>query len=407
MSLLNKLSDPKVWEDFYNYKLEHSPEGKLRDLRSFIDEKRYLIVCENISEAKPFPLPEKAEVGKLSSEKKRTVYTYPQDENMLLKLLTYLLLRKYDSVFSNNLYSFRPGRGAKDAIAFLRRRPKIKEMFSYKTDIHNYFNSVPVEKIIPMLEKILGDDKDLFDFLSSLLSEERVISKGECIKEEKGIMAGTPLACFYANIYLMEMDDYFYKKNIPYARYSDDIILFAEDREKLDEYISFLRTFTENKGLTINPDKEDIRAPGEPWIFLGFKYEKGITDISPASLTKLKKKMRRKARALQRWRKRNNLTPDKAARAFIRIFNSKLFENSAHNELTWAYWFFPVINTSESLHEIDLYAQDCIRWLLTDTRTKARFNARYDDIKQLGYRSLVHEYYSFSQEEKENESIDN
>ena len=142
-------------------------------------------------------------------------------------------------------------------------------------------------------------------------------------------------------------------------------------------------------------------APGEGWIYLGFRYHEGVTDLAPASLTKMKQKMRRKTRALERWRARNGLEREKAAAAFIRVFNRKLFENPADNELTWAYWFFPALTTDESLRQIDAYAQDCIRFLLTGTRTKARYNARYGDLKKLGYRSLVHEYHAFRENKDE------
>ena len=90
------------------------------------------------------------------------------------------------------------------------------------------------------------------------------------------------------------------------------------------------------------------------------------------------------------------LLGEKAAAAFIRVFNRKLFEQPEDQDhmLSWSLWYFPVINTVESLREIDRYAQDCLRFLISGRRTKARYNVRYDDLKQLGYRSLVHEYYS-------------
>ena len=47
------------------------------------------------------------------------------------------------------------------------------------------------------------------------------------------------------------------------------------------------------------------------------------------------------------------------------------------------------------LFRSDLYAQDCLRYLLSGKRTKARFNVRYEDLKALGYRSLVNAYYDF------------
>ena len=82
-----------------------------------------------------------------------------------------------------------------------------------------------------------------------------------------------------------------------------------------------------------------------------------------------------------------------AAKAFIRAFNRKLLEAPSDNELSWSRWFFPVISTDASLHEIYLYSQDCVRYLLTGSHTKSRFNARYEDLKALGYRNLVHEFH--------------
>jgi len=52
-----------------------------------------------------------------------------------------------------------------------------------------------------------------------------------------------------------------------------------------------------------------------------------------------------------------------------------------------------VINTDKSLREIDHYAAECARYILSGTRTKARFNVRYEDLKKLGYQSLVHAYH--------------
>ena len=378
-----------------------------------------------------FPLPSKAVISKQSSQKKRTVYTYPAPENTVLKLLTWLLLRKYDGLFSDNLYSFRPGITAKDAVRRLRRTKDIGRMYSYKADISNYFNSVPVEKLLPMLSEALADDAVLLNFLSGLLTEPRVLDmgrgianshnqdggnlcmtgsgrphisdsdrshapdSGRIIIEQKGIMAGTPLSAFYANLYLKELDRSFAERGIPYARYSDDIILFARTAEERDAYAAEVGRFLAERGLSMNPDKEVFGAPEDGFTFLGFEFREGYIDIAPVSVTKLKKKMRRKARALDRWHRRKGLSGEKAAAAFLRVFNRKLFAAEGDNELSWNRWFFPVITRADRLHEIDLYAQDCIRFLTAGTRTKARFDVRYQDLKRLGYRSLVHEWYAY------------
>ena len=169
MSLLDQLSLPEVWERFYEYKTSLVSAGSAETrLRRFIDDAEYLPVCRKIREGAPLPLPKKAVISKLSSSKKRTVYICPEPENTVLKLLTWLLLRRYDSLFSDGLYSFRPGRSAKDAIRHLRSVSGIREMYSYKADISNYFNSIPIPRFLPVLKETLSDDPELYLFLSSL-----------------------------------------------------------------------------------------------------------------------------------------------------------------------------------------------------------------------------------------------
>ncbi|MCR5429155.1 MAG: reverse transcriptase/maturase family protein, partial [Lachnospiraceae bacterium] len=362
-----------------------------------IDEERYEPVCEGILAGRPFPLPRKSVIAKMGSDKKRVVYTYPAAENTVLKLLTWLILRKYDGIFSDNLYSFRPGRTAKDAVRRLLRdrrtvplsRPKSA---AYKVDIHDYFNSVPAERLVSMLERVLADDGRLCDFLEKLLLEPNVLDRGRVVDERKGIMAGTPLSSFYANLYLAELDRHFAEAGVLYARYSDDIIVFADRGSDVSVHADYIKAFLTEQGLTVNPAKECFYAPGEGFTFLGFYCGEKV-DIAPATLKKLKQKMRRKRDALARWAKRNEVEGEKAAKAFIRIFNRKLLEAPQDNELSWSSWFFPVIGTTDSLHEIDLYAQDCLRYLISGRHTKKRFDVRYEDLKALGYRSLVNAYY--------------
>lgn len=218
MSLLEKLAQPECWERFYDYRASRiCSEQSKTELRQFIDRRGYIPVYEAIVSGERFPLAEKKVISKLESEKKRIVYTYPFAENMVLKLLTYLLLRKYDGFFGKGLYSFRPNRTAKDAVCRLTCTAGIGEMYSYKADISNYFNSVPLGLFLPVLEEAVGEDRELYAFLSSLLTEPEVIFRGERIKEEKGIMAGTPLSAFYANLYLRQLDLHFEERGIPYA----------------------------------------------------------------------------------------------------------------------------------------------------------------------------------------------
>jgi hypothetical protein len=393
--MLDRLNSPQVWRDFLEYRRSggHMSAAQERALAAFIEAEAYRPVVERIRRGETFAPPKKSAISKKHSAKKRIVYTYAEDENWVLKLLTHLLQGQYDHLFADNLYSFRQGTGVRDAIRRLTGAPDIRRMWSYKVDISNYFNSVPVDRVRTLLGNTLADEPETARFLESLLMNPLVEDNGAWVPEEKGIMAGTPISTFLANLYLAHMDHYFADAGVLYARYSDDIIVFAPAEEVLVQYIAKIRGFLSEAGLSVNSGKEERRAPGEMWTYLGVCFRDGVVDVAPVSVEKLKAKMRRKARALVRWQARKELDGVQAAKAFVRVFNRKLFENDAEHELTWVRWYFPLINTADSLKIIDAYSQQCIRFLATGRHTKAAYNFRYADMKALGYRSLVHEYY--------------
>ena len=395
MSLLDLIEDKKIWDRYLSCKKDSIiSDNDLKELEDFVRQESYKKVAEEIRDGR-FPKAHKKIISKMSTQKKRTVYVYPREETITLKLLTYLLIRKYDPIFAGNLYSFRPNSTAKEAIARIRKTPDIDSYCVYKADISNYFNSVDISKFLPVLKDVLRDDIRLYSFCEMLLTEDKVYYGDEVVSEVKGIMAGIPLSSFFANIFLMDMDKHFEKEGITYARYSDDIIVFAKTEDELQRHIEYIKDILKSKGLTVNSCKEEYTLSYKKWTFLGISYEKGTTDIAPSSVKKIKGKMRRKARSLRRWAARNKVDTRKAAKAFIRIFNRKLLETSDDRDLTWSYWYFPVINTDASLKDIDHYAQQCIRFLISGKHTKSSFNVRYDELKELGYRSLVNEYHKF------------
>ncbi len=393
--MLKALADPARWLEYQEYKRSSGHLSRQDDaaLEDFIQARGYLPVVEEIWKGNAFSPPQKREISKLHSTKKRVVYTYREPENWVLKLLTFLLQRKYDRLFCPNLYSFRKGRGVRDAVKLLTGHPDIQKMWAYKVDISNYFNSIPIGKLLPLLRETLSEEAEVYRFLETLLCNPWVDANGEWIREEKGIMAGTPISTFLADLYLNAMDWHFYREEVLYARYSDDIILFAPSREALETQVNSVQGFLAQAGLSVNPQKEEWTAPGQLWTYLGISYCDGVIDVAPASVDKLKGKMHRKARALSRWAARKNATGSQAAGAFIRRFNKKLFENTDEHDLTWSLWYFPLINTDRSLRVIDQYCQSCIRSLATGKHNKSAYNFRYEQMKALGYLSLVNQYY--------------
>lgn len=393
-SIIDRLSEQQTWEEFLTYRLLKGRFNwyEFDEADTYVSEAQYRDVVGILQRGEPLSVPTRHLVNKMGSGKKRVVYSFPPEEMIVMKAMAFLLYR-YDSQLAPNCYSFRRGLTAHDAIHHLVRSIDNRPMWAYKLDIHNYFNSISVPLLLPILREVLADDLPLYTFFERLLTDGRALSNGDIVREERGVMAGTPTSPFLANVYLREVDRHFADAGVLYARYSDDIILFAPDRATLDRHISELNAFLVKYRLEVNPDKVRIYQPDEAFDFLGFKCKGSNIDIADATRQKMKDKIRRKARSLQRWRSKKGVDGEKAMKALVRHFNKKFFEGDDPSALTWARWFFPVINQVEGLKEIDRYLQSNLRYVATGKHNKANYRIRYGLLKELGYRSLVHEFY--------------
>lgn len=409
MSILDLLSDKAVWQSFLSEKTakKRLTKAEQNALSAFIEDEGYFDCAEKIKKGVPYDFPTKKLINKLGKEKKRVVYSFAEDENYVLKLISHLLYR-YDDFYCPNCFSFRNNFGVKRAISTIVAHRDIADRYCYKVDISDYFNSMDCGILLSKLKTVLKDDRPLYDFFAQLLTADKCYSNGELIEEKRGAMAGTPVSPFFANVYLTELDRLFYNELIPYARYSDDIIVFAKTKEELDRLICRINGELDALHLKINPSKAAVVKPHEAWDFLGISFCDGVIDISPTTKRKMKGKIRRKSHSLYRWRSKKDIPVEKAVRLMVKIYNFKFFgkltedgEDFLANELTWSRWFFPLLTTDNGLREIDAYMQQELRYLASGKHNKKNFGLLpYDTLKEYGYISLVNRYYKWKEETK-------
>lgn len=401
MSLLEKLGSKKAWKQFYDYKAGTSCLGKkrLKQLKDYIDNKGYLKIAEKIIEGSyVFHYPVKTFINKRGKSKKRTIYRFSYKESNILKLIAFLLY-KYDGKLSPGCYSFRRSLCVQTAVRNIIRLKKKSEKYILKVDIRDYFNSAVPEKLAADISSVIDDDWKLAKMLKDLVLTGKSClhkkdgKKYQIIEESCGAMAGVPVSAFFANIYLMELDRMFYEKKVPYFRYSDDILVFCDTKENLEEYKSLIFNFIEDKGLEVNTDKLRIYSPGEKYEFLGFSFDGDEIDIAEASLQKIKARIKRRAKSLFRRRKKAGESFDMVAADLADFFNRKFYDDENDDGFTWSRWYFPLLTTAKSLKIIDGYLEQYMRFLSTGRHTKRNFLVRYDELKELGFRSLVNEYY--------------
>lgn len=387
------------WLEFLDYK-EKEQQKDCEILRAFIKEKRFLPLCEAWRQGVfPQTLAHKHQISKSGSTKKRVVYSYEGDEGIFLKFIAFQMYR-YEEQLCDNCYAFRRELGVRHAVKRLLPVSARGKKYCLKTDISNYFNSIRVDLLLEKLEFLKETDASVYQLFERMLREERVMDRGNIRRELKGAMAGVPVSAFFANIYLKETDAYFQEKGTLYLRYSDDILIFADSGEELYRLRQELYSHLKMLGLQVNPEKEHITEPGEPFEFLGLCFDSGKVDLSMHRIEKTRGKIRRKARALRRWQQKKGLSPDKAAIGLIRAMNRK-FYGKEEDDFTWSRWYFPLLNVDQGLHQIDLVMQEYIRYAVTGRHFKGNYRITYEQMKGWGYRSLVHEFWKFKNEKEE------
>lgn len=79
--------------------------------------------------------------------------------------------------------------------------------------------------------------------------------------------------------------------------------------------------------------------------------------------------------------------------------NRKFFGYKDEDEFTWERWFFPNLTVTDGLKEIDHYMQQYIRYCVTGRHYKGNYRITYEQMKEWGYKNLVHSYYEWHKQE--------
>jgi len=337
--------------------------------------------------------PKRCQINKMGSSKKRTIYIFPAEDQWVLKAIHFCLSR-CDLKLLPCCLAFRPGFHVHGAFHTMIRKAG-PEYSCIRLDIRNYFNSIPTQRLIRVIEKCFASYPELVSALTMLLQDTRIIENGALLDDYgKGVMAGMPLAPLLANLYLSDFDVRAVAWAPAYGRYSDDLIFFCPPEDVAGIYEKAEKSLTE-LGLALNEDKSRIVPPGGKWEFLGLSYHKGIVDLSDASIRKMKGKISRSARKLFRWKVAKNASTERAVRALIRKFQYKFYGSGRDDdELTWSRWYFPLITHTDGLRTIDRYFQLWARYLADGRHSKMNFRqVPYALLKEYGYVPLVSAFH--------------
>jgi len=193
----------------------------------------------------------------------------------------------FEADFLDCSHGFRPGRRAQGAMEEIRRNLNVGRHEVYDADLSSYFDSIPHDKLMEMVERRIADRSVLK--LIRMWLRCPVIEEGSGGKaSRKGTPQGGVISPLLANIYLHQMDVAFHEEeNGPYkvanarlVRYADDFVILA--RYMGPRVVSWVEGKLEKElGLEVNRDKTSIvgmAERGETLDFLGFtlRYDRDL-----------------------------------------------------------------------------------------------------------------------------------
>ncbi|MBD3181874.1 group II intron reverse transcriptase/maturase [Candidatus Poribacteria bacterium] len=213
-------------------------------------------------------------------------------DRLVQQATSQILSGRYEPIFSESSYGFRPGHNAHQAL--LKAAGYVAEGYRYVVDLdlEKFFDEVNHDRLLWLLGTRIGDRRVLSligKFLRSGIMQDGLISQ-----RIKGTPQGSPLSPLLSNIVLDELDKELEVRGHRFVRYADDQIILVRSEEAANRVQKSITDFIENRMLLkVNREKSRICRPHE-LNFLGYSiYGRGKLGISRESFNRFKEKLRR------------------------------------------------------------------------------------------------------------------
>jgi len=199
----------------------------------------------------------------------------------------------FERDFLDSSYGFRPGRGCKDALREVDGLLKQGYTHVVDADLAGYFDTIPHDRLLGLLEERISDGRVL-DLIRSYLIQD-VVHGLDRWTPTGGTPQGAVISPLLANVYLHPLDRTMRDKGYRMVRYADDFVVMCPSAKDAQAALAEVRAWVEENGLALHPDKThvgDCRVEGQGFEFLGYRFESGKRWVRKKSLMALKDRIR-------------------------------------------------------------------------------------------------------------------
>jgi len=248
----------------------------VKELQEFLDKNRNELV-EQIRSGNYLPQAIRGKEIPKGNGKTRLLGIPTVIDRMLQQAVARVIMPKYEYMFSEYSYGFRPGHNQHQAIQ--KSLGYINSGFQdiVDIDLKGFFDEVDHVLLLEILYRTIKC-KETMRLIRRWLRVP-ILRNGKLEKRRKGVPQGSPLSPLLSNIMLHELDTEMEKRNLKFVRYADDFSVYCKSKTEARKVGNELYLFLKNRlKLPINREKSGIRRPSTFGI-LGYyfvpTYKKG------------------------------------------------------------------------------------------------------------------------------------
>lgn len=182
-------------------------------------------------------------------ENAREIALYSMRDKVVQQSLASELNKLYDSRFSAQTFAYRNNRSSLDAVNAIEEEIcQRKYTWALKIDIAHFFDEIDWKKLKTILEKEIKEEDVIFlieENTKSVMLED----SGELTEKRRGIYQGSGISPVISNVYMMEFDQWMADLDGYFVRYSDDMLLLGDSKEKLLGFLNEIKVRLGKLGL--------------------------------------------------------------------------------------------------------------------------------------------------------------
>jgi len=181
-------------------------------------------------------------------------------DRMLQQAVLRVLMPRYEYMFSEYSYGFRPKRNTHQAVGKSLEYINSGYQHIVEIDLKGFFDEVNHVLLLQLLYRKVKC-KATMTLIRRWLRVP-IEQKGKLVKRRKGVPQGSPISPLLSNIVLHELDEYMEKQGMKFVRYADDFSIYCKTKSQAKRQGNEIYKYLRDKlKLPINREKSGIRRP--------------------------------------------------------------------------------------------------------------------------------------------------